>query len=259
MEYLGPVDSSSLPVRLRWKLCRAVLHHLLLLRCRRKDLFLVFLYWTQTKSFVSPNFFFFFPPSPSSRPQTVARTRTSDLGDVISNNPHHNHRGGAPGLPPPQAVSVQAGWQGHGDPLLLENASFGTDGSCEGNHCSHVLGLRSARVLLNPAPFLFLSGGEGGNCLLKVMPCAPLMCAVLCSNSLGTITIIVASKSFKRRGKTTHLCCMCILIVHIAQAHQVWCFSTKYNEQYSMAAQCCKSANLMLRDLDHSCKFKECN
>lgn len=28
MEYLGPVDSSSLPVRLRWKLCRAALHHL---------------------------------------------------------------------------------------------------------------------------------------------------------------------------------------------------------------------------------------
>lgn len=109
-----------------------------------------------------PQMFLFFPPSPSSRPQTVARTRTSDLGDVISNNPHHNHRGGAPALPTSQAVSVQASWQGHGEPLLLKNASFGTGGSCEGNHCSHVLGLRSARLPLNPAPFLLLGAGERG-------------------------------------------------------------------------------------------------
>lgn len=99
--------------------------------------------------------------------------------------------GAAPELPPPLAVSVQTGRQEHGEPLLWMHASFGTDGSCEGNHCSHALGLRNARVPLNPAPFLFWEGG-GRSVFRKWCPALP-RCVVLCNNSLGTITIIIVS------------------------------------------------------------------
>lgn len=83
MEYLGPVDSSSLPVRLRWKFCRVVLHLLLLLllllRRRRKDLFFVLPHRTHTKSFVfnlptRPIFLLLSPlPRPRDRKRWLAR------------------------------------------------------------------------------------------------------------------------------------------------------------------------------------------
>lgn len=185
MEYLGPVDSSSLPVRLRWKLCRAVLRPPPPPPPSPEGFVVCF------ASQETEKIFFFLPPlflvlllSPSSRPQKRWCSHAHQRpGWRYFQQP--SPQPAAELLPPPLAATVIAGWPGattvRGTQVLARTAQAratiaGTFSAAE----------REAATKPRPFPLCgWREGGEEGKLLPKVMPCAPQMCT---GNFLGTVT-----------------------------------------------------------------------